>query len=173
MIERLPSGDASTSPPLEKGRSARAASRVGIRSRFDRSKLKTALARRLRSGSTGVEGKPWHKLRNGQIEGASFRRQHPAGPYVLDFYCSALRLAIELDGGQHAESVHASHDRKRDQWFAERGVTVLRFWNSDLIGNLDGVLEVIKTVVNERACHEIRPRWTLADGRIETAKTLP
>jgi very-short-patch-repair endonuclease len=67
----------------------------------------------------------WYRLRNAQIDGASFRRQHPAGNYILDFYCPALQLAIELDGGQHAAA--ASRDSARDEWLSQRGVTVLRF----------------------------------------------
>jgi very-short-patch-repair endonuclease len=94
-----------------------------------------------------VERRLWQKLRSAQIDGASFRRQHPAGNYILDFYCPALRLAIELDGGQHAES--AKRDRMRDDWCAQRGVTVLRFWNSDVTQNLSGVLEVIALQVSE------------------------
>jgi very-short-patch-repair endonuclease len=78
----------------------------------------------------------WQKLRNRQL-GADFRRQHPAGSFVLDFYCCpALRLAIELDGGQHADAHHAAKDKQRDGWLNERGVTMLRFWNSDITQNL-------------------------------------
>jgi very-short-patch-repair endonuclease len=161
MIDRFPIGSATASPPLEKGRSASAASRVGIKSRFDRTKIKTGLARRLRRDSTDVESKLWHKLRNNQIDSAGFRRQHPAGPYVLDFYCPALRLAIELDGGQHNEGTHSARDRKRDDWLAERGVTVLRFWNSDIIKNLSGVLEAIAAKIAEVRSEKLTPtrRW--------------
>jgi very-short-patch-repair endonuclease len=75
---------------------------VGVKegSRFNRTTFKTARARRLRRDGTDVERRLWYRLRNAQIDGASFRRQHPAGNYILDFYCPALRLAIELDGGQ-------------------------------------------------------------------------
>jgi very-short-patch-repair endonuclease len=62
---------------------------------------------------------------------------------VLDFYCPSLRLAIELDGAQHNEEKHKDRDRRRDAWFTGRDVTTLRFWNSDVITNLSGVLEVI------------------------------
>jgi very-short-patch-repair endonuclease len=122
---------------------------VGVtpNSRFDRTAIKTERARRLRVDATNVERRLWQKLRNAQIDGASFRRQHPAGRYILDFYCAALQLAIELDGGQHAQSV--SQDRQRDEWLAQRGVTVLRFWNSDVTENLNGVLEVIALKVAE------------------------
>ena len=90
----------------------------------------------------------WQKLRNRQL-GVDFRRQHPAGPFVLDFYCPALRLAIELDGGQHTNTDQEKKDRQREHWLAARGVTVLRFWNSDITQNLKGVLEVIALKVGE------------------------
>jgi very-short-patch-repair endonuclease len=135
-------------PPPARGRSVREANRVGVPSRFNRSAVKTAIARRLRRGSTDVEMRLWQKLRNRQL-GADFRRQHPAGSFVLDFYCSSLRLAIELDGGQHAEAKHEAKDQRRDLWLAERSVIVLRFWNSDVMTNLVGVLEVIAAKVGE------------------------
>ena len=119
------------SPPPERGRSASEASRVGV-SRFNRTHAKTGLAQRLRRDSTNVEMRLWQRLRRGQVEGYSFRRQHPVGPYVLDFYCPQLRLAIELDGGQHNEAVNAAKDRRRDQWLSDQGVTILRFWNVDV-----------------------------------------
>jgi very-short-patch-repair endonuclease len=126
--------------------------------RFNRTSKKTASARRLRRDGTDVERRLWQRLRNGQVCDAPFRRQHPAGRYVLD-YCSALALAVELDGGQHAAA--GMRDRERDQWLRQRGVTVLRFWNSDVIENLDGVLEVIAAKVGElsSAPSQSRPRW--------------
>ena len=159
MSQRSSTSGATAIPPLEKGRSAREASRVGIKaSRFDRTAWKTTRARRLRRNSTDVEMKLWHKLRNGQL-GANFRRQHPAGSFILDFYCSAVRLAIELDGGQHAEE--PAHDKRRDAWLIERGVTVLRFWNSDLTENFSGVLVTIAAKVAELQSAELTPtrRW--------------
>src|SRR5262249_15336252 len=101
----------------------------------------------------------WYRLRNAQVDGASFRRQHPAGNYVLDFYCPALRLAIELDGGQHATAT--GRDRERDEWLEERGVAVLRVWNSGVTANLSGVLEVIATKVSALKSRELTPtrRW--------------
>ena len=115
--------------PLKGGGRVRAANRVGVT--FNRTKPKTALARRLRRTRTDVEMRLWQKLRNRQL-GADFRRQHPACSFVLDFYCPSLRLAIELDGGQHAEAEHQAKDQQRDRWLEERGVVVMRFWNSDI-----------------------------------------
>jgi very-short-patch-repair endonuclease len=134
--------------------------RVGVSmSRFNRTRVKTERARRLRLDGTDVERRLWWRLRNGQICEAHFRRQHPAGPYTLDFFCPALCLAIELDGGQHAQT--GARDRVRDEWLRQQGVTVLRFWNSDVIDNVDGVLEVIAAKVNELSVRGIAPieRW--------------
>jgi very-short-patch-repair endonuclease len=146
------------SPPPERGRSVREANRVGVK--FNRTKTKTTLARRLRRDSTDVEMRLWQKLRSRQL-GVGFRRQHPAGPFVLDFYCPTLRLAIELDGGQHNELRHQARDKSRDQWLAERGVTVVRLWNSDVTLNLHGVLEAIAAKVCDVQASKMTPtrRW--------------
>jgi very-short-patch-repair endonuclease len=138
--------------------------RIDGGSRFNRTALKTERARRLRRDATDVERRLWQKLRGAQIDGASFRRQHPAGNYILDFYCAALRLAIELDGGQHATA--AGRDRMRDEWLSQRGVTVLRFWNSDITQNLSGVLEVIAVKVSELKAQGANStsRWRQSEG---------
>jgi very-short-patch-repair endonuclease len=131
---------------------------------FNRTPGKTKIARRLRRDGTDVERRLWQHLRNGQLGDAQFRRQHPAGRYVLDFYCPALALAVELDGGQHAEA--GTRDRERDRWLKQKGVTVLRFWNSDVTENLDGVLEVIAAKIGElsSAAALSRPRWRAGRG---------
>jgi very-short-patch-repair endonuclease len=128
-------------------------------SRFNRTREKTEIARRLRRGSTEVEKLLWQRLRNGQIGGAQFRRQHPAGRYILDFWCPALFLNIELDGSQHAET--QGPDENRDEWLRQQGVTILRFWNSDVIENIDGVLEVIAEKISQlsSATVPVRPAW--------------
>ncbi len=161
MTVRFKTDGASTSPPFEKGRSARGASRVGIEgARFDLTRVKTARARQLRRDSTDVEMRLWQKLRNRQL-GADIRRQHPAGRFVLDFYCPALRLVVELDGGQHTETETIGRDSARTRWLEERGVTVLRFWNSDVIQNMPGVLEAIAVKVTQLRASGITPtrRW--------------
>jgi very-short-patch-repair endonuclease len=153
-------------PPPERGRSARErseAGRVGVKSstRFDRTQFKTARARQLRENSTDVEARMWSKLRGGRLDGLNFRRQHPAGPYTLDFYCSQLRLAIELDGGQHSEQSQQKRDDIRTRWLASRGVTVLRFWNNDVTQNLRGVLDTIKSTADSLRVRGVTPtrRW--------------
>ena len=140
MIGTQPPADGGgDSPPPERGRLTGEARRVGV-SRFNRTREKTERARALRRDGTDVEMRLWQRLRNRQL-GVDFRRQHPAGNFYLDFYAPALRLAVELDGGQHAEQTNA--DQRRTQWLEQRGVTVLRFWNSDVSQNLLGVLETI------------------------------
>jgi very-short-patch-repair endonuclease len=128
---------------------------VGVKaSRFDRTAQKTARARRLRRDATDVEKRVWQKLRNGQIDGLAFRRQHPVGPYILDFYCPSLRLAIELDGGQHSQS---KYDSRRDVWLLRQGVTILRFWNSDVMENISGVLETIAARAAQIKLNKLTP----------------
>jgi hypothetical protein len=73
--------------------------------------------------------------------GFKFKRQAPFGPYIVDFVCVEAKLIVEADGGQHAERVDI--DRLRTQYFEEAGYRVLRFWNNDVLQNLDGVLETI------------------------------
>jgi very-short-patch-repair endonuclease len=108
-------------------------------SRFSRLPGATAGARRLRRDATRAERKLWYVLQRGQMLGLSFRRQHPVGPYFLDFYCAPLKLAVEVDGGQHGEQYRQAHDDQRSRWLKGKGVTVLRFWNNDVLGNIEGV----------------------------------
>ena len=100
-----------------------------------------ANARDLRRAMTDVERRIWYFLRAGRFQRAKFRRQVPLGPYVVDFLCESTRLIVELDGGQHAERV--SHDLERTRWLEARGYRVVRFWNNEVTGNLEGVLSAI------------------------------
>ena len=88
---------------------------------------------------TDAERKLWRALRSRSI-GPKFRRQVPLGPYVVDFVCFESKLIVEVDGGQHATS---TRDAGRDRYFVGRGYRVLRFWNNDVLRNLEGVLTVI------------------------------
>ena len=101
-------------------------------------------ARKLRENSTDAERALWRGLRGGQLQNARFRRQHPLGPYFLDFACLAEKLVVEVDGGQHAE---CATDGVRDQWLVGRGWRVLRFWNNEILGNIEGVLTVIAEAI--------------------------
>ena len=100
-------------------------------------------ARELRKNGTDAEKLLWQLLRRNQLHGCSFRRQHPLGSYILDFYCHQTKLAIELDGGQHAEESQLKHDEKRSAWLEQQGITVLRFWNNEVLTNTEGVLQRI------------------------------
>jgi very-short-patch-repair endonuclease len=97
-------------------------------------------AQRLRHELTDAERNLWSVLRNRQLNGAKFRRQQPIGPFIADFVCQERRLIIEADGGQHALSASDAH---RTDFLESVGYRVLRFWNNDILTNLDGVAEVI------------------------------
>jgi very-short-patch-repair endonuclease len=98
-------------------------------------------ARELRRSPTHVERLLWNRLRFWQIDGFKFRRQQPLGNYIADFVCFERRLIVEIDGGQH--SAQRQYDAKRDSWLHDQGFIVLRFWNSDIVENMDGVLQSI------------------------------
>jgi very-short-patch-repair endonuclease len=105
----------------------------------DRSMIR--IARRLRVNQTDAETALWNRIRNRQIDGQKFVRQEPIGGYVCDFVCRERRVIIEVDGGQHSES---AADTIRDARLTEEGFKVLRFWNNDVLGNLEGVLSTIQ-----------------------------
>ena len=98
-------------------------------------------ARDLRRTMTDAERRLWSHLRSRQLQGYKFRRQHPLGPYVLDFFCEQEKLVVEVDGGQHA--VDAERDARRTRWLEAHGCRVLRFWNNEVLQDTDGVLATI------------------------------
>ena len=97
--------------------------------------------RNLRKNQTDAEALLWRKLRNKQINRIKFFRQYSVGPYILDFFCSEKRLAIELDGSQHL--TNQEYDAERSYYLRSQDIKVLRFWNNEVISNLDGVFEKI------------------------------
>ena len=97
----------------------------------------------MRRNETDAERKIWSRLRNKQVDGLKFYRQYSIGSYVLDFFCPMRRLAIEIDGGQHNEDGERVHDAKRTDYLAQQGIQVIRFWNNDVMMNIDGALETI------------------------------
>jgi len=109
-------------------------------------------ARELRGRMADAEALLWMMLRNRRIAGAKFRRQHPVGRYILDFYCDEIKLGIELDGGQHGEAVE--YDQQRDGWLREQGIRVLRFWNNQMLAETEAVMEEIYRVVVENTSNE-------------------
>ena len=101
---------------------------------------RTAQARNLRKAATGAEQILWRALREMNLP-CKVRRQHPIGAHIADFAIPAHKLVIELDGGQHATMNEA--DSLRTEALSARGYRVIRFWNNDVIANMDGVLQVI------------------------------
>ncbi|MBI5494740.1 MAG: endonuclease domain-containing protein [Deltaproteobacteria bacterium] len=90
---------------------------------------------------TDAEKKLWAGLRRRALDGARFRRQFPVGPFIADFACRERWLVVEVDGGQHAE--HTAEDAQRTAWLERHGYRVLRFWNHEVLNNLEGVLLVV------------------------------
>jgi very-short-patch-repair endonuclease len=107
-------------------------------SRFRRNR-----ARELRVGETEQERRLWRALKDIPVYGSHFRRQCPIGPFIADFACLKARLLIELDGGHHSAPEIAAKDAARSEWLSREGYTVIRFWNAELIDNLDGVLDTV------------------------------
>ncbi|MCC7202113.1 MAG: endonuclease domain-containing protein [Nitrospirae bacterium] len=102
----------------------------------------TSIAKILRKKSTDTENLLWRHLRAKQMEGLKFRRQEAIGKYIVDFACYEKRIVIEVDGGQH--SMMENEDNTRDQWLKDEGFKVLRFWNNEVLTNIEGILEVIR-----------------------------
>jgi len=100
-------------------------------------------AKAMRSNPTEAEQRLWHHLRAKRFMGLKFKRQSPVGPFIADFVCLQLKLIIEVDGGQHG----GLKDKRRDAWFARQGFRVLRFWNNEVLGQTEAVLESICEVV--------------------------
>lgn len=115
---------------------------------MDAPKLTRQRARELRENLTPPEGVRWSKLRSHRLKGLKFRRQHPMGPYITDFYCHEARLIIELDGPTHGP--RREHDARRDAYFQGEGVETLRFPASDTPKHMDRVLGIIHRRAMER-----------------------
>jgi very-short-patch-repair endonuclease len=106
----------------------------------------TSTAQKLRTRLTDAEHKLWNQIRSRQIMGFKFRRQAPIGKYIVDFICFERKLILELDGGQHA--VQQKYDDVRTQWLESQGFKVIRFWNNDVMSNIEGMKEVIALNLN-------------------------
>lgn len=102
------------------------------------------IAKTLRKRATDAEKLIWRHLRAARLEGLKFRRQHPIGDYVVDFVCLEKQIVIEVDGGQHA--TEREKDKARDKWLKGEGFKVLRFWNNEVLKNIEGVLETIRRI---------------------------
>jgi len=108
----------------------------------------THLARNLRKSPTDTEQILWLQLRNKRFLNYKFRRQFPIGGYIVDFICLELKLIIELDGAQHLEA--ENKDAERTEILNKQGFKVIRFWNNDVIDNLEGVLEQLRLDIETR-----------------------
>ena len=104
-------------------------------------------ARELRKNATDAERKLWWKLRYHQLDGYRFRRQVPIGQYIVDFACLSHRLLVELDGSQHGERI--AYDQARTRRLESRGSRVVRFWNGDVVRDIDSVLETIYRALSD------------------------
>lgn len=104
----------------------------------------THLARNLRRNYIDAELTIWQRIKNRQMNGIKFRRQQPIGHYIVDFVSYNAMLIVEIDGGQHNEETDKIYDAKRTAYLKTLGYTVLRFWNNDVLTNIDGVLEKIR-----------------------------
>ena len=106
--------------------------------------------RALRCSQTGTEKALWQKLRNRSFFGIKFFRQFSVGSYILDFYSPSLKLAIEVDGGQHMDEERKDYDTLRRDYLEGMGIDVLRFWNSEVLQNIDGVMQRIYGKLKEK-----------------------
>ena len=110
--------------------------------------MTTTHARELRSSMTDAERRLWSLLRNRRLDGCKFRRQHPIGRYVADFACVERMLIVEADGGQHADE---PADQRRTDWLNSQGWRVIRFWNTDILRNTEGVVTAIREALEGEA----------------------
>jgi very-short-patch-repair endonuclease len=109
----------------------------------------TQRARELRSKPTDAERLLWRAIRQSQLNGYKFTRQFPIGPFIVDFCCRYERLVVEIDGGGH--DTQRPYDVSRTEWLARAGYTVLRFWNNEVLGNLEGVIAAISAQLDKKA----------------------
>ena len=99
--------------------------------------------RELRRNQSDAERALWAKVRNKQFFGMKFYRQYSIGPYILDFYCPTVKLAVELDGGQHNQGDNMEYDAARSEYLKAQGIDVMRFWNNEVLLDIQGVLSKI------------------------------
>ena len=105
-------------------------------------------ARELRKNLTEAEHMLWRNLRLRQLGGCKFRRQQPIGKYIVDFVCFEKRLIVEVDRGQHSENIN--YDSERDAWLEKQGFSVLRFWDNQVLKEMEAVEEVIVGALGDR-----------------------
>ena len=128
-------------------------------------------ARRLRRDQTDTERKLWERLRARRLEGVKFRRQYPIGAYVADFCSLEQRLLVEVDGGQHADQER--YDEERTRWLTAQGFRVIRFWNSDVLNNIEGVIEVVLSHLSDPLPAALSTKQTRVASQASKAVRLP
>jgi len=111
----------------------------------------------------------WQHLRNKQLAGINFRREHPVAPYILDFANVKNRLAIEVDGATHAGEDEMAYDERRTKFLESKGWTVLRFLNTDIYNSLEGVLDTIRNAILSREAGEVAERSEVGGGTLHNA----
>ena len=119
-------------------------------------------AKTMRSEQTDAEQRLWYQLRGHRFLNMKFKRQKPIGRYIVDFICHECNLIVEVDGSQHQEN--AIYVQGRDKWLQQQGYTVLRFWNNDVMQQMESVLEAIRIAVQP---HTLSPNPSPACGRGE------
>ena len=128
----------------------------------------------MRHEPTAAERVLWQHLRHFTVNGSHFRRQATIGPYFADFACHRARFVIELDGGQHNEARGIAGDVRRTADLNERGYRVLRFWNNDVLTNVEGVMETIAAAVRGCPPPPTLPRHASHGGRgARVARLVP
>lgn len=105
--------------------------------------------RELRRNQTDAEKVIWGMVRNKKIFGLKFFRQYSVGSYILDFFCPAIRLCIEADGGQHNNTTSKQYDQTRTDFLKQQNIGVIRFWNNDILQNREGVHQTIVETINK------------------------
>ena len=115
--------------------------------------------RELRKNQTDAEKAFWSHVRNRQFHGMRFLRQYSVGPYILDFFCPEIKTAIELDGGQHNEPGGKAYDAVRSEYLKAQGINVLRFWDHEVLLDMQGVLAKV-----EERCNSSQPPLNLRGG---------
>lgn len=101
---------------------------------------------------TQAERKMWAALRNRGVAGVKFRRQHPIGPFIADFAAVELKLIVEIDGGQHGQET----DARRSRYLEAQGWRIVRYWNNDVLGNIDGVIQDLTERLNTPSSRQQR-----------------
>jgi len=126
----------------------------------------TSFAKKLRHDSTDAERVLWYRIRAHRLNGQKFKRQEAIGSYIVDFVCHEAKIAVELDGSQHFES---ASDKQRDGWLTSQGFQVLRFWDNEVLTNIEGVLETIAS----RLSPSPQPSPIKGEGAVKRGKGIP